>query len=431
MAVDRSRRLVHKLLWSVIGTALAGITVFLRQPPEARDVIWAEDGGIFLQQALQPGGVGIFAPYEGYLHVIPRVGAMIVAGMPPAAYALALNVLSSFALGLIAVMVFHCSDGLDSRFHVRAALASIVIVIGTGPLETSGNFANLHWYLLFLTPWILLKQAGTRAEALLLFGVAALTATTEILAAIFAPLVLVHWRDRSYWPARIGLLLGLVCQLVATLMSPRTDNTSDPVTSMSVVIGWFVNGPGTIVYGSGSELGSVVANFGWTTLVGAALPFLAAFALILRKGSQRHRLAAITMLLGSVMVWVAIQVVNPAPFFDYADFSVQQWRQVFPSRYAVPTSMFVMGLVPIVLAVLPRSSNAAKWAIVGVFITLHAGTFFPSYTARLDGPNWRQSVTQAVESCSDQAPGEEVALPIAPAGWFADEVVIPCRKLGY
>jgi hypothetical protein len=430
MLVDRSLRRVPTFLWWVAGAALAATTVFVRQPPAARNVLWAEDGGIFLQQALQPGGVSLLAPYEGYLHVIPRLGALIVSGMPPAAYAIGMNALSSLALGLIAVMVFHCAESLDSRFHVRAALASIVVLIGAGPLETTGNFANLHWYLLFLTPWILFKRAETRAEALLLFGVAALTATTEILAAIFAPLILVRWRDRAYWPARIGLLLGLACQFVATLVSPRTDNTLEPATLTSIVIGWFVNGPGVLVYGTGSELGGVVANFGWMALAVAALPFLVAFGLILWKGNPRHRLTAITMLGSSVVVWVAIQVVNPAPFFAYAEFSAQQWRQAFPSRYAVPTSMFVLSLVPIMLAILPRSRTAAKWALVGVFITLNAGTFLPSYTARLEGPDWQQAVTQATESCSGQAAGGEVALPIAPAGWFADELIVPCRRLG-
>lgn len=274
----------------------------LRQPPKARNVLWAEDGGIFLQQSLEHGGANAFAPYEGYLHVLPRIAAALTAATtPPAAYALTMNLLSCLVVALIAGMVFHCAHQVDDRIYVRLAFASIVVLIGAGPLETTGNFANLHWYLLFLAPWVLTTRAETKSGAVLLFVVGALTATTEILAAIFVPMMLLRWRDRTYWPPRIGLILGFACQFIATITSPRSDNTSEPLSLESIVIGWFVNGAGVIVYGTGSQLGSVIANFGWIALTAAFLPFLAAFVFILWKGVPRHRLMAIAMLSGSVI----------------------------------------------------------------------------------------------------------------------------------
>jgi hypothetical protein len=366
---ERSSRAHQRLGWTATlwasGIILAAGVVFFRQPSKARDVLWAEDGGIFLQQALHSGGPELLTPYEGYVHVLPRAAAALtVAVVPPAGYALAMNALSCLAVGLIAAMVFHCVKQLDDRLHIRFAFASIPVLIGAGPLETTGNVANLHWYLLFLTPWLLMKRAGGPSDAVLLFIVASLTALTEVLSGLFVPLMVLKLRDRAYWPARIGLTLGLAYQLMTTITSPRTQNTAEPLGFGSVVTGWFVNGGGTIVYGTGPQLGAVVVNFGWATLA-----------------------------------------------------------------VAVITSMLVLALLPLVLSVLPRASRTTTASISAALVTLHLVTLLPADTARLEGPNWHEGVSQASNECRLREPDAGVPVPIAPVGWFADEVFIPCDRL--
>jgi hypothetical protein len=413
-----------------MGIVVAAAVAFLRQPPGARNVLWAEDGGIFLQQALQPGGVNVLTPYEGYLHLLPRLAAMLtVNSAPPIAYALTMNLLSCLALGGIAAMVFHCTKQLDGRLHVRLAFASVLVLISVGPIETTGNFANLHWYFLFLTPWLLLKRAETKSEAVLLFLIGAVTSLTEILAALFVPLAFVQGKDRGYWPARFGVVLGLMTQLIATLTSPRTQNTAEPLSLGSIITGWFVNGSGAVVYGAGRDLGAAVGSFGWVPLACASLPFFGAFMFVMWKGRPRHRLMAAVLLGGSMSVWMAIQVVNPARFFDYTNFTEEIWRQDFPSRYAVITSMFVLALLPLVLAVLPQSSRAARTGVAATFIILQFATFFPAESVRLHGPNWGGSIREASEVCRSERIDARVDLPISPTGWFADRVSIPCSKL--
>jgi hypothetical protein len=431
---ERSSRAHQRLGWTATlwasGIILAAGVVFFRQPSKARDVLWAEDGGIFLQQALHSGGPELLTPYEGYVHVLPRAAAALtVAVVPPAGYALAMNALSCLAVGLIAAMVFHCVKQLDDRLHIRFAFASIPVLIGAGPLETTGNVANLHWYLLFLTPWLLMKRAGGPSDAVLLFIVASLTALTEVLSGLFVPLMVLKLRDRAYWPARIGLTLGLAYQLMTTITSPRTQNTAEPLGFGSVVTGWFVNGGGTIVYGTGPQLGAVVVNFGWATLAVASLPFLSAFAFVMWKGRPQHRLVAMVLLGGSLVLWVVIMTVNPSPIFDYAAFADETWRSVLPTRYAVITSMLVLALLPLVLSVLPRASRTTTASISAALVTLHLVTLLPADTARLEGPNWHEGVSQASNECRLREPDAGVPVPIAPVGWFADEVFIPCDRL--
>lgn len=393
-------------------------------------MLWAEDGGIFLHQALQAGGVGLLTPYEGYVHFIPRLAAALtVAVTEPVAYALSMNVLSCIAVACVAGAVFHCSSALTERVPVKVAFASIIPLIGAGPLETTGNFANLHWYLLLLTPFLLVKRSRTRREASLLLGLGLAISLTEILSAVFLPLVLSRFRDRTLWPARIGISAGCVAQAIATLSSPRTDSPSEALSATSIILGWFVNGGGTIIFGTGPHLGSVVANFGLIPVILASVPFVGAVVFVIWKGEPRHRLMAITLLCASVIIWVAIQVVNPAPFFAYSDFTADDWRWVRPSRYAVIVSMLLLMLVPLVLAVLPRPATAPRAMVSAALITLQLVTLLPPDTARLNGPDWGVGMQEAVRQCSVLDADAYVDVGIAPVGWFADRVSIPCRSL--
>ncbi|MGA2654651.1 MAG: hypothetical protein ABSF18_01560, partial [Gammaproteobacteria bacterium] len=53
------------------------ICIFLRFSTEysVSDYLWAEDGQVFLTQALQMGLNSLWEPYAGYLHLYPRLFA--------------------------------------------------------------------------------------------------------------------------------------------------------------------------------------------------------------------------------------------------------------------------------------------------------------------------------------------------------------------
>ncbi|MFJ6002589.1 hypothetical protein [Arthrobacter sp. NPDC092385] len=382
---------------------------------------------MFLQQALDGNG-GVFNPYDGYLHLVPRIIAgLTVAAIPPSGYAMSMNLLSCLTVALVAALVFHCSRELDERLHTRIALASLVLLISSGPLETTGNTANLHWYLLFATPWLLFKRPGSRGEALILLLAGAAISLTEILSVIFVPLALVRHRDKAFWPARVGLLLGLLCQLCATSLNPRVTNESEPLELGSTVTGWFVNAVGTPILGETSHIGALVNGYGWLPLAASAALFVAAFALVMRMGTPQHRLAAVVVLGASITLWAATQIVNPTPLLDYANFTSADWAEARHSRYAVPTSMFVMALVPLAMSVLPKQRVVAGTVLLAVFFSVQALTLLPSETARSGGPDWSEATESAVGKCHRGA--QEVVLPAAPKGWASGGVRIPCEKL--
>lgn len=426
----RPNRLMQMLL-AVGATVLGALLAFARLPDKAQGTIWAEDGGIFLRDALSGSGwLGLFSPYEGYLHFIPRLGTNAVAAFVPVEYfAVALNLLSCFVVSLVALLIFYLSKPFTDSVVIRLCWASVAILAAPGPLETLANFANVHWYLLWLTPWLLLKPAQNRSEGLLLFGVSIAVSLTEIISLLFLPLFLYKLLDKAYWPARCGLLLGLIFQVATTLSFPRSPSSGYPMNFLSVFEGWFLNSSSALVYGDSISIIRNMQAFGPLPIVFAATPFMALFFFVLGKGNSLHRLLAVVMLTASFGTWAATQVANPQPFFDYASFDQAKWETFFLSRYSTVPSMFLLALVPLAAAVAVSTRPTVSAAILGAFLMLQLVFFFPSGVARAEGPVWKEGIDVAREACKATSGLEYSRVPIAPRGWFADNVEIPCSSL--
>ena len=100
---------------AAFAAVLAGALIcFARISPVAQGTVWAEDGAVFIHDALRrPGPLDIFAPYQGYLHVVPRMTvSLVVLLFPIDSFAVAISFLSCLVIALIALMVFHCSRAL-------------------------------------------------------------------------------------------------------------------------------------------------------------------------------------------------------------------------------------------------------------------------------------------------------------------------------
>lgn len=100
---------------------------------------------------------------------------------PVDAYATAISLLSCVVVAAAAVTVYFLSRTIVEPAPLRAMLAVIPILLPVGPQEVLGNAANLHWYLLWLAPWLLLHKPATVPGRAFLFSAALLAATSEII----------------------------------------------------------------------------------------------------------------------------------------------------------------------------------------------------------------------------------------------------------
>ena len=235
---ERSR-LRRAILALALGAAL-GALAWLRLPAIARDTLWAEDGRNFLQSALS-GHVDLFAPYGGYLHLMPRLIAhAAVATVPVEGYAMFMSAATSLVAGLCAALVW-----VTARQQVRPAwallLAASTVLAPLAAREVLGNAANLHTVLMWTLFWVLLYTPVRRSTAILLALFTACAALTEVQAVFLAPLAIWRFRDRVRRIVVAGFGIGVGGQLACALLSSRKQTGFGHVDAVSYPYGFAIN----------------------------------------------------------------------------------------------------------------------------------------------------------------------------------------------
>ena len=198
----------HAGRWSRYGLITTLVVVAgalcLRKPGVfVQPQFWAEDASIFYSQAMLDGRAAVFRPYNGYLHLVPRLTAALAAAGNPL-YAPTVFLATSVLLTL-AVAAACFSPRLHLPYPPLWALA-IVLVPHTG--EVFNNLTNLQWILalglllLLLaedarTPW----QWGADLGSIILLGL------TGLFVVLWLPLV--GWRFRRRRTLASGVLAGL------------------------------------------------------------------------------------------------------------------------------------------------------------------------------------------------------------------------------
>ncbi len=421
--------------------AFAGATLaYFRIPGVASRTVWAEDGTLFLQEYIEQGP-GLFNPYAGYLHFLPRA---VVAFVTPVfgieSYASAITISCCVIIGLVAALTFYCSSLVTMNPVLRLCWASIPVLSAPGAIETLGNVANLHWYLLWLAPWVLLKTPSTLSQGILLGSTALIIGLTEIQSALFLPLVFLRAENRGLWWAKTGLATGIAAQLFTLWMFPRPEGgTGEQGDLLSVVYGYLLNTSAAIFYGDSPTIIDLIQRFGYAPIILTAIPFALITYLLLRLGDPLQRFMGCMWLIASAVIWAAAVVVNPAPYFHYSQFtSTTDWADFLLSRYSAVPSMFLIALLPLLASSTPERETIPtrlaaqvgtpqfRGGIVGAFIILQTVYFFPVTDLRSFGPEWAPQVRVAEEACRIDPSLQSVDIKQAPGSWVTE---IPCTEL--
>ena len=422
----------------VLGTVIS----WARLPETARATLWAEDARNFLGNAVSPGPVlTIFRPYAGYLQTVPRIVAGITTQFFPIsdwAYAMAGG--ACLVTAGVAALIFLCSRDIVSSLPGRLALASVTLLVPLSPREVLGNTANVHWYFLWLAPWLVLYLPRSRVGAWLLGVVALLAASSEIQMALFLPLLLWDRKNRQRMPVRFLFVVGIALQVVATTLAPRGASTADPIRLASIGYGYLINAVLTIWLPNSSAIGRVLTTAGpWGAFL-FLVPFLAAAVWGLRNGSRLQRIIIVTLLASSVAIYVAAVTISPGTFYDYAAMPTRELAHPWIARYGVVPSMFLLAIVPVAATVrrrgtaiavtpvrrrLPRSALQSVTAML--LITLMLLQFVPGTTRRASGPELGPQVVAARQLCAAAPPAAVVRLAGAPSLTWS--FAITCGRL--
>jgi hypothetical protein len=366
-------------------------------------------------------------PYDGYLHVVPRILAELVTiALPPERYAVALTAASCLVAAGLCALVFTLSRDVTEVLGLRLVLAVVPVLVPSVAREVLGNVANLHWFFLWAIPWLLLCRTRTRAGAWLLGLLALLATLTEVQAAYFAPLLLWRLRDARTWPVKAGYVLGGVGQGVTLLTSHRAPPAAPPPSFHDVVGGYLVNAVLSLWVGSSEAVTSVVSRVGFGAAALLVVPSLAALLIGLLRGRAIQRLAVVTFTLASAVVWTGTFVINH-PGYTFPQPSPDGQPQLVVLRYAAVPAMFLVGAMVVALSTLRwRWWSAAVVVVLAVpLVTASALNFVPADATRAGGPVWLQQLPAARQLCVSTGAAEE-PLQVAPGTL---EAAVPCEVL--
>lgn len=119
------------------------------------NTIWAEDGAVFYQGAVNHPLSSFFEPYQGYLAVTPRIIAEVLAPLPVSWVAAANAAGFGLAMGLLAALAYRACRQLIRTPWLRLVPVAVIALCPVGD-ETWDSNANLMWPMFVVVFLVLL-----------------------------------------------------------------------------------------------------------------------------------------------------------------------------------------------------------------------------------------------------------------------------------
>ncbi|MGI8665750.1 MAG: hypothetical protein ACR2N4_06950 [Jatrophihabitans sp.] len=386
-----------------------------------RGALWAEDGAVFLQQAYRTGvWRSVSVQYAGYLHLVPRLVTAVVIRLPLSWQGVGVHLVAAGVQSLVALACYVAlADHLSQRW-ARLLVAVTVIAVPVGP-ETTGNLANLQWYLMFGAGIVLLWTPRGRAGwtalcALVLAATMSSPFGFVILAGALLRYALV--RARATLVVLGVAAAGFAGQTAAMLHAPPRFPGQPTHHQFNLVI--LARGYLSRVLGDGVFGVQRLPLHQPQRTITAGLLVLAAAVLLVAILLSRGRPVAGTMIGAAAALSVLsylLPVVLAGPPLDNA------WGD---SRYYVTPALYAeTALIVLVARATQGRRLRGRWLAgtvsapligslrYGLVDSYDYGAFGHRDTAR----SWADSVRIARQQCQYRPDSTVVAIAMLPAGW--------------
>lgn len=286
--------------------------------------IYEEDLYIFLVESLQHPVSHLLTPYGGYLQLGPQLIGQFAAMLPLPDAAAFFAICGAVIASACALFVFHASAGHIRSPLLRSLLSLAVLLLPVAPIEIIDSGVDMPWYLMFALFWAALWRPRTRSGAAVAALIAFFAVTSNGLALIFAPLLLLRvialprLREQG---VTIGWAVGALAQLpyvLHTFLSGHSRVTRPAAPGQAAAF-----------YGHDVVLPSISWHLSWvlrdnvgtntaTLLVGSFLIVVFGFALVtLPRPGRVFILTALvggfllTMIAATATRWVTTLAVSP------------------------------------------------------------------------------------------------------------------------
>lgn len=392
---------------------LSAIQLLRAGPSGSLHALWAEDGPIYLNGALNHGFFdNLTTPYAEYLVVIPRLIGEVGAAVPLRDAPVAMNVTAVLVVSLSVLALWFASAGHIRSPYLRALLLVVAIAPAVSGGETVVTGTNAPWTTSFVVFWLLLwRPAATWSAclgALLILGTG-LSSPTIFFFVPLAALRAIAIRDRRDALIVGSFALALAIQLPVTASS--SEHVADPTWTVNILTTFLQR----VVNGSvlGLELGGEAwAAWGWPFLIAITVGLTVYFAVLALRASSGRLLATIAIATAVAMFLAAL--------YQRGLGDVMVWpvgaSNVLGARYAVVPALLLISAALVLLDAWLRSAGGRPWlALATAAILLVAvGTSFDVSEGRTMPP-WGESLRKAAAACRSEGLAE-VPIEISPQG---------------
>lgn len=380
--------------------------------------LWAEDGQIFVSEALQYGVASIVRPMGGYFHFVQRAITVLWLAVAPLAWLPTLICGSAFAI-LVAVFSIPARESYAWLFPARSARLWLVVILCLVPglSEVAGNLCNLNWVMFLAVALIGLKDPEiglSRGE----LGLAAVLLFSTAGAVLLLPLFV--WRAAHTRRRRDLALLGLlVFSLICVSFIERSEKIGFPPVwdaTVFVLNYWFMSFFIRPWFGGIWTVALFRPEWVWA-LVGLKLVAVGLTVWLVRRFWRQPAFQALGLLTLPLAAWMLLIFVGrtsgavmwgPLNAIDAGTW-IHRWS--FPA--AVASSLLWMGILaarPVWFRAQPFIASA--FLISNALVTLDHFHIRPYGTER----RWREQVPLLERAIKTGEP-REVWIKTYPSPW--------------
>jgi hypothetical protein len=402
--------------WWVAVLAVLGVAALsLTRVPNGFDIVYAEDGSVFLTDALNKSPwAAIATPYSGYLHLAPRLCAEIVALFPVGAAPVVFAILGAVVTASLALFVYVASGA-----HLRSPLLRLAVAFPVAlPMIAVGELPNsvtmLRWLFMYTTFWALLYTPRSRAGQVVAVVVVVLAAFTDNVVALYVPLAIARvWvrRDGQSWWSLGALLAGAAVNVGIVVTGASEHPTIAPRTNPIWAVEAYILRP----------VPQALMGEGWVGM------------------NPAHNVVGLApvglawLLVGAIVVLAWRRLTNPdwalallaAAYSGAVFLFVVMVAGTATGRYSVPAAFLAVAALAFLLKPVRSVVPAAVFLAV---LAMALATSFRLDSLRARGPHWSTELRAARAACAaapDKAYADVLISPYE-LNWHAR---IPCARL--
>ncbi len=411
----RSRGITAVVIVGLVAAVISLGRLWLANHSALTEVVWAEDG-VFPLCVEKAGFLTCLTdPFAGYLLMLPRLLAGLVALFPVAQWALVTNLLAAFIAGLVSAGAFAVMRRYGTGRIVSVLVALLPVIAPIVGLEALNALGSTYMLLLYLATLIVAFPSPTRytgwPETVLVGLLLVLTALTIPLAGILLLIIVVQalrrviaMRTALIWNGAI--VIGLIAQAVTAsgAAKPR-----EILVGTDTLTSWVSAVPDSILtFWPGLSIGdftlfevfpiTAVGITGSLVIVALAVVGLVAW---IRDGDRRAGIAAL-LLSGLAYGFVP---------------SVIGWAN---NRYFVVPCLLWAAALLVALDPWIRRTRAWVLGLIAVIIVVIWWPLIPaSWFRATPAPSWSSEVARVEASCkADPGKSERIIFsPYWPPNW--------------